>query len=407
MNKRIPITSRIGRSLIAGLAVCGLVTLQSAPVLAADHIDFPDCPFDTCTGIEQATDITDLMAWVPAPGRLALTMSVHLNAQEASRFSDAVDYRFRMRRVQMAQGSGGVNSPVVTSDPEVTISCRVDGRGDSGQASCVSGSHTATVGIDQVAGYGGDALRVFAGLRADSFFFDIKAVGMTLGSVKAGQPKLAMPLAKPENFSTQMRLSGNVLSLVVDLDVNAVLGQGAALIAVSGEVVVRSDDGNGARIDRVGRPEITNMTIRAPQFKVAYNRADTFALGDQEKALFQKLIGAGVKFWDGLDGGDHWTDQALTGLTAVLVNDYLVVDTGKPCSVNDRSYLDIERAALGEHSSCGGRTPNADVIDTMISVYIGGAGADRDSHGDGVDAPSRAAGDEFPYLPAPHAEGAG
>jgi hypothetical protein len=404
MNKNDSAAVRIGRSLMTGMAVCGLAMLQAPTALASDHIDFPDCSADLCAGIEPATDLTDLMAWVPAPGRLALTMSVHINAQPASRFSDAVDYRFRIRRVQVSQGSNGINTPMPTPDPEIGISCRVDGR----QAVCVSGSHTASVALDQVAGGGTDALRIFAGLRADSFFLDFKAAAATLGQQpKTGQPKMMMPLANPQNFSAQTGLTGNVLSVIVDLDVNEILGEDTALIAVSSEVVVRSDAGNGQRIDRAGRPEITNMTIRKSKFKMAYNQADTFALEPTQNELFQKLIGAGVKFWDGLDGSEQWTPDALKALTGVLVNDYLVVDTGKVCSVNDRTYLDIERAAAGQSPSCGGRTPNADIIDTMVSVYTGGVGAGRDDQGDGVDNPSRAASDAFPYLPAPHAGDAG
>ena len=54
-----------------------------------------------------------------------------------------------------------------------------------------------------------------------------------------------------------------------------------------------------------------------------------------------------------------------------MLADYLVVDVTKPY-VEQGSYLEIELAALrGEaHRTCGGRTLNDDVMDTIFTQLI-------------------------------------
>jgi hypothetical protein len=70
--------------------------------------------------------------------------------------------------------------------------------------------------------------------------------------------------------------------------------------------------------------------------------------------------------------------------------------------VEQGSYLEIELAALrGEaHTTCGGRTLNDDVIDTMFTQLInaGNGPVIRD----GVDRSSRPGTHVFPYLAQPN-----
>ena len=62
-----------------------------------------------------------------------------------------------------------------------------------------------------------------------------------------------------------------------------------------------------------------------------------------------------------------------------MLADYLVVDLTKPY-VEQGSYLEIELAALrgDAHETCGGRTLNDDVVDTMFTQLIN-AGPDPSS----------------------------
>jgi len=161
----------------------------------------------------------------------------------------------------------------------------------------------------------------------------------------------------------------------------------------SGTEVVR----NEFVIDRMGRPEVTNFIMRVPEAKVLYNRANSFALTEQELGQARALFAAGTAFWDGLDGEVNWTEAKMANHIAMLEQDYLIVDTSIACSVDDETYLDIE---LGKES-CGGRTPNADVIDRTITWLIGGHDSVA-SFGDGVDKVANPATNVFPYLNEPN-----
>jgi len=66
------------------------------------------------------------------------------------------------------------------------------------------------------------------------------------------------------------------------------------------------------------------------------------------------------------------------------------------------TFLEIERSTMAgrAHETCGGRSLNDDVIDTLYTFWInGGAGP---VIRDGVDAASRAASTTFPYLAEPN-----
>lgn len=150
---------------------------------------------------------------------------------------------------------------------------------------------------------------------------------------------------------------------------------------------------NADIIDRMGRPEITNFVMRLPDAKVGYNAADSFAMTEEELGAARALFAAGTAFWDGLDGEVHWADERLANHIAMLEQDYLIVDTSVACSVNDETYLDIESG----RTSCGGRTPNADIIDATITWLIGGHESSV-RFTDGIDSVPKPAGDKFPYL---------
>lgn len=162
-------------------------------------------------------------------------------------------------------------------------------------------------------------------------------------------------------------------------------------------------DSTVQRIDRVGRPEITNFTLRLPDFKVAYNAEDSFAVSEENAPTYKALLAAGITAWDELDGQIDWTPEKLGAFATLLSNDYLVVDISKPCDVNTVSYLSIERSmALGTtYQDCGGRTPNDDVVDDYMTYLVGGFEA-KERMSDGVDSTTAPASSSFPYLVRPH-----
>jgi hypothetical protein len=200
----------------------------------------------------------------------------------------------------------------------------------------------------------------------------------------------------------------DVLSLVVEIDTHA-LGD-AALIGVIAETLTRGR--LNVRIERVGRSEVKNMMLAPKQFDTVnrdleirdlYNMEDAFHLGDSYLGAYRARLNANLAFWDGLDGKTDWPldENGNHPLTELVLADFLVVDVTKPFTEHG-SYLEIELAARrGEpHRTCGGRTLNDDVIDTLFTQLInaGNGPVIRD----GVDHSSRPAGRTFPYLAEPN-----
>src|SRR5687768_1547793 len=114
------------------------------------------------------------------------------------------------------------------------------------------------------------------------------------------------------------------------------------------------------RVDRFGRAEITNFTIRDQQMKVVYNADDVFAPNPESAGIYRRFLAAGVLFWDALDQAFEWSDPEQLGaevppdqkLSAdgaefvdLLANDFMLVDVTKPCTVDTASYLEIEERA--------------------------------------------------------------
>jgi hypothetical protein len=164
----------------------------------------------------------------------------------------------------------------------------------------------------------------------------------------------------------------------------------------------------GPQIDRMGRPAINTALTEAfsgddeakGMAKDAYNAA---APGDWSD--FQAEFETSLGILDALDA--ECGNQLLAGaggssvyetLAGVLLDDQLYVNTDKgTCG----EYLGVEAEALGlvPDGTCGGRTPNDDVIDRSYSVLAAGVLA---GVGDGVDEDDRTHDlDEFPFLAEP------
>ena len=134
-----------------------------------------------------------------------------------------------------------------------------------------------------------------------------------------------------------------------------------------------------------------------------YNMEDAFHLGDSYGGAYRARLNANLAFWDGLDGKVDWPldEDGNHPLTDLVLADFLVVDVTKPY-VEQGSFLEIELAARrGEpHQTCGGRTLNDDVMDTIFTQLVNAG------HGptirDGVDAATCPATSTFPYLAPPN-----
>jgi hypothetical protein len=179
--------------------------------------------------------------------------------------------------------------------------------------------------------------------------------------------------------------------------------------------VVASDATETAmtRLDRMGRVEVTNFMLcfrpycSDDSIKDKYNHEDPFDVDPANATRYREAFQKGLSRLDGFDRGlisdtaDWLTPHPLIDM---LMTDHLIVDVTKPCTVDSESYLEIEMAAYrGEaHETCGGRTPNADVIDTTLTLMINGPDRPEPLRGDGVNEPDSPATDTFPYFAPPH-----
>lgn len=370
----------------------------------ADHFSGPRAIADP------ASDIGDVYAFPSPerPGHLVLVMDVFPAATPTALFSDAVTYRFRLRPVT-ATTTGGTPAFVAGGD-EYTFDVSFDAPplDDAGGPVVQAGTCT-TPGRAEIPFRVGDeqppeapGLRLFAGARLDPFFIDFKAVLAT-----EEQEQLAFRPASVNSLD-----GANVLSIVVEFDVATVLGPDTGpLLGVIGETV--TSGGHPVRLERMGRAEIKNVIMQPKKFdpvnrdleiRDLYNAEDAFNLGQDYVGAYRARLNANLAFFDRLDGKTDWPpdEQGVHPLTELLLADFLVVDTSKPFSDGGDSDLEIERAVLTgrPHTTCGGRSPGHDIIDTLYTLLVGGLDGPRIS--DGVDQPTQPTARSFPYLVPPN-----
>src|SRR5215207_554647 len=363
----------------------------------SDHISGPRAL------AEPIADITDVYAF-PSPersGHLVLVLNTLPFAPPSALFSDGLVYRFRLRPLTagvrddpapFAVGAQEFAFDCVFSDPAGGEGAR--GRGQEGVCTTSSGA-TVSFSVNDERGGSGHGVRVFGGPRWDPFIMDAPAA---LKTIATGELAFTDP--------GSIYLDGkNVLSLVVEIDCAGILGD-VELAGVVAETLTRGK--LNVRIERVGRPEVKNMMLAPKQFdpvnrdleiRDIYNMEDAFQLAEGYLGAYRARLNANLAFWDGLDGKTDWPadDRGDHPLTELVLADHLVVDIGRPYQEHG-SFLEIEQAALAgqEHTTCGGRALNDDVMDTFFTLLVN-AGTGRVIR-DGVDRSSRPAARVFPYL---------
>ena len=358
-----------------------------------------------------AGDICDVYAFPSPerPGHLVLTMTVLPMATPDSAFSDAIVCRFRLRPLAIeADRRGFASGP---EESELIFACTfaeprpgTDGGTPVQDGRCTSPlGETARFRVHDERGGREGGLRVYAGLRSDPFFIDLPAY---LESIKTGR------LAFKEQG--QNSLAGlNALAVVVEADCAPLLQRtGTPLLAVVGETVVAGK--LPVRIERFGRPEIKNVIMGVKEFdqvnrdlevRDLYNLEDAFHMSKDYRGVYRARLNANLAAFDRLDGKMDWQlgPDGSHPLTDLLLADYLVVDVSKPYAEN--SYFEIERAALDgrPHETCGGRSLNDGVMDTIYTLLVNAGHGPRIS--DGVHQATVPASDVFPYLQPPNPGG--
>jgi hypothetical protein len=354
---------------------------------ASDHLD------TAAVIADPASDIGDLYAWASGDGkRLNLVMTI-----VGGKFSDHVRYEFHIDSGKKLGKTSVATSITCEFNSAFAPDCRIGdidrARGDaSGEAGLISEQRR---------------FRVFAGLRDDPFFNNVRgtraALNVAGAALAAGTPRDASSCPKLDAITsskildewrhTEGHAGSNLLAgwttaaLVIEVDLDAVNG-GGPLLGVWATTTVRGvtpghkhplDD--GVPIDRVGRALTGNALIglfaseaASDARKVQYNQAPP-----ADWPAFAPDIGASLAIYDGFDGrcGNQWlaasnAPQAgrYAELALLLADDRLWVNSNAHVC---REYLSVELGrATTRPRDCGGRTPNYDAVDVFRSLLACG-----------------------------------
>lgn len=369
------------------MSAIGLVTSTS---FASDHID------GAVTTGHRVGDLTDLYAFPTPnkPGSLSIVLDTYPVVLDTGHFSEKVGYNIYLRRAMVRPSGQQVGFD--TSD-EVMISCTFVTPDDTAGhvATCkTSNGLMASTKYNVVQGQReGDDFRLFAGMRNDPFFFDAN-FATTLAN------KGRFPLLSLGNIMDGI----NCLSIIMDIDVSKLFsGTPPSLIALAAQSVT---DNGTRQLDRVGRPEITNVSLVAqnePDLRDQYNLDRPFQVNPANQSQYRERLAKNIAFYDNVDGSKQWSDQNRENLATILADDFLVVDISKPCS--GVGFLEIEKSILQgkTHRTCGGRKPADGIMDILFTLYIGGFNGPLVT--DGVTAfkdGDFVVKNEFPYLAQPN-----
>jgi hypothetical protein len=368
----------------------------------SDHFSGPRAIADP------VADIADLYVFPSPerPGYLVLVMTVFPAAMPGALFSDAVAYRFRLRPVAVTPA--GTRAGFEVGQTEYAFNCTFAApvKLEGSEAWVQTGTCTTPTGevvffqVNDERGTESKGLRVFAGLRLDPFFIDLPGV--------QGTEKLRRLAFKPQGANV---LEGqNVLTIVVEAEVGAMFGaESGPLFAVAGETVTTGKV--PIRLERIGRPEIKNVVMSSKAFdpvnrdleiRDLYNQEDPFHLAQPYAGAYRARLNANLAFFDGLDDKTDWPldEHGNHPLTELLLADFLLVDVSKPYAEN--SCFEIEWALLkgGTPETCGGRSLNDDIVDSLYTLIVNGGNGPRVR--DGVDQATQPASRTFPYLVSPN-----
>ena len=168
------------------------------------------------------------------------------------------------------------------------------------------------------------------------------------------------------------------------------------------------------QVDRAGHPLVSVLLV-PPSLQDQYNALSSFA-PNVPRAL-QEGLASRLASFDTLrlgDGGPDPIDWTVDGGASPLLNlylsDVLLVDTALSCTGPDggfaSGYLAIEREihlSGPTHSTCGGRTPNENVVDQTLTLLVTAGRDGGPAITQGVSGPSKWSTTSFPYLAEPNA----
>jgi hypothetical protein len=390
--------------LLAGVNLVGGARASRA----SDHLDTP-----TVIGNPQA-DIGDVYAWTSANGRqLNLVMDI-----VGRTFSDKLQYAFHVDSGKKFGKTTATTSIVCRFPARNSVECRV------ADADYASGDASGAEGLQGRK----HRFRVFAGLRDDPFFNNVKgtraayqaaiaAIQNGAGIDAGGCPSFAQKTSQAILHQwrhtdggppTNLLAGWTASSIVIAIDLDVVTKGGKVLAVWS---TTSTPD---KQLNRVGRPLTKNalLGLFAPddvgdQLKEQYNAATPAT-----SARFIPEIEKGLALYDAFDGEcgnqlladrEAVPSMRYRALAAVLADDRLWVNGAS--SVCTQLFA-VELANLARQSAlkddCGGRTPNYNAANVWRSLLVEGTtvgvddGLDHDEGGHSAMM--------FPFLAAPGAK---
>jgi hypothetical protein len=400
------LSGRFENRRLAVMALAGIACVWSGgSPRASDHLDTP-----TVIANPQA-DIGDLFAWTAYNARqLNLVMTI-----VGRSFSDRIQYTFHIDSGQHF-GKTTDTTLITCRFPKTSVAeC------DVGAADSASGDASRPEGIRGRHG----RFRVFAGLRDDPFFNNVKgtraayqaaATALRNGATvdEAGCPSFNQATSA-EIFNQWSHTDGgpatNFLkgwtssAIVISVDLPLVT-HGGRMLAVWATTSVGSK-----QLDRAARPLTGGALLGtlagdeiSDKLKEAYNAA-TPRTGGEFVAVIEKALALYDAF-DGKCGNQLLSNHAVPAsrryeaLAKVLADDRLWVDTKSTLCTQ---LFAVELASLAGHTEaaidCGGRTPLYNAANIYRSLLVDGTSTSVD---DGVDRDEKQHSEtEFPFLAAP------
>jgi hypothetical protein len=376
----------------------------ASDALASDHLDTP-----SVVANPQA-DIGDLYAWTSYTGRqlnLVMTIVGHT-------FSDRVQYAFHIdsgRKFGQTTQTTLIECTFPT--PGKTV-CQV---GDKDSA---SGDASNPQGLKSQH----DWFRVFAGLRDDPFFNNVKGTraayqvvstaihnGAALDTAGCASLDAATSKAMFDQWrhtnggpGTNFLAGWSSSVIVISVDLPQVTRGGSML------AVWASTSAGGKQIDRAARPLTGNALLGtiaseevSNQLKEEYNAASP-----ADSARFVAEIEKGLALYDSFDGkcGNQWLAGTQTQspdryreLAQLLADDRLWVDSESTLCTQ---LFAVELATLSQQHDkqidCGGRAPLYNAANVYRSLLVDG---NTNSVTDGVDHDdAQQSQNEFPFVSA-------
>jgi hypothetical protein len=219
------------------------IALAGPSAFAADHLDKTNDPLHPADA-----DITDVYSWIEGD-KVLLVLNVFPVADATSKFSDAVQYALHVES-SSEYGKAGTKTDIIAEfAADQTLSLWVTPAGSTAATDYVTGDASVTTGLASA----DKKVNVFAGLRADPFYFNLEGFNDATSFVKAagnlpgdgaGCPTLDQFTATAIVQRLQATADGsgaaanffetlNVLSIVIEVD-KTLLNGGGPILAVWG-----------------------------------------------------------------------------------------------------------------------------------------------------------------------------